>query len=712
MNIRQFPERIKLLIEFGGGTVIAVAIAALFLARGFTVLELLAYDLRFAMRGERPPLQDILIVTIDEESERQLQQRFPWKRSIHAEFLRKLLPHQPKLILYDVIFQTATEQAEDQAFADALYEAYDAATGIGNVILAQYISPERLERPLPLFAENAGGTGMINMLLDRDNIVRSVPLVTQTLDGAATQYHLSLALEAAALRKGGVNKIEFPDRNTTVLSKRDGGQTAEALRVTAPDGRLYINFIGGRYAYPMMSYWKILRGEFRPEDARGKVIFIGDTTLTAHDYFLTPFRAPARRFVAQLQQETAAGATLTNVSTFGVEIHAQAFQTILERSALRKIAPFWSAALILGVGALSGLLLFRERSFQMNTLFMLLCGAGVWGVSQYLFSAQFLWIDLAPLEAAILINYIAGLGFQRWVALYNRNKIKGAFEQYVSTSIVEEMLKHPEKLHLGGVRKFLTVLFSDIRGFTSISEGMESQDLVVFLNSYLTEMTEIVLKYHGTLDKYMGDAIMAIYGAPVEQSDHARRACASALEMMSRLRELQDIWRAQSKPAINIGIGLNSGLMTVGNMGSEKRFDYTVMGDNVNLGSRLEGTNKEYGTNIIISEFTQAQTQGEFVTRELDFVRVKGKHEPVRIYELIGRPGDVDADTLAAIQQFEAGLVSYRNRQWQAAIEAFTGVLRLRPADAPSRLYLERCQMYQQTPPPDDWDGVYTMTHK
>ena len=368
--------------------------------------------------------------------------------------------------------------------------------------------------------------------------------------------------------------------------------------------------------------------------------------------------------------------------------------------------------MILGVGALSGLLLFRERSFQMNTLFMLLCGAGVWGVSQYLFSAKFLWIDLAPLEAAILINYIAGLGFQRWVALYNRNKIKGAFEQYVSTSIVEEMLKHPEKLHLGGVRKFLTVLFSDIRGFTSISEGMESQELVVFLNGYLTEMTEIVLKYHGTLDKYMGDAIMAIYGAPVEQPDHARRACASALEMMSRLRELQATWRAQGKPVINIGIGINSGLMTVGNMGSEKRFDYTVMGDNVNLGSRLEGTNKEYGTNIIISEFTQAQTQGEFVTRELDFVRVKGKREPVRIYELIGQPGDVDADALAAIQQFEAGLVSYRHRQWQSAIEAFSDVLRLRPTDAPSRLYLERCQAYQQTPPPDDWDGVYTMTHK
>ena len=205
---------------------------------------------------------------------------------------------------------------------------------------------------------------------------------------------------------------------------------------------------------------------------------------------------------------------------------------------------------------------------------------------------------------------------------------------------------------------------------------------------------------------------MAIYGAPIEQPDHPRRACASALDMMSRLRQLHAKWREQGKPLINIGIGINSGAMTVGNMGSEKRFDYTVMGDNVNLGSRLEGTNKEYGTNIIISEFTQAQVQGEFVTRELDFVRVKGKHEPVRIYELIGRPAEVDAKTLAAIQQFEAGLAAYRHRQWDAAIEALTGVLRLRPDDAPSRLYLERCEAYRQTPPPEEWDGVYTMTHK
>jgi len=341
-----------------------------------------------------------------------------------------------------------------------------------------------------------------------------------------------------------------------------------------------------------------------------------------------------------------------------------------------------------------------------------LSGGIVWGVSQYLFTTRNLWIDLAPLEIGLVVNYVVGLAFQRAVALYNRNQVKGAFQQYVSTAVVEEMLKHPEKLHLGGERKFLTVLFSDIRGFTSISEQMESQELVGFLNEYLTAMTETVMKYDGTLDKYMGDAIMAIYGAPIQQDDHAHRACATALDMITRLHELQQRWQSQGKPPLNIGIGMNSGLMTVGNMGSEKRFDYTVMGDHVNLGSRLEGTNKQYGTNIMISEYTYQQVHAEFIVRELDLVRVKGKAEPVRIYELVGRTGQVDSQTLEQIAEFEQGLEAYRKMHWEIAIEKFTRVLDVDPEDTPTQLYLQRCQTYQEEPPPENWDGVYTMKTK
>ena len=711
MIIRQFSERTRSGIKFGGGLIIALLVTLLFLLDGFTVLELLTYDWRFALRGERDPHRDILIVTIDEESEKRLQ-RMPWKRSVHAEMIRTLIQHHPKLIIYDVSFQAATETEEDEVLADALYDAYDEESDMGLVILAQHISHEALESPLDILADNAGGIGLINVYLDRDNIVRSIPAVTQTIEEDSIQYHLTLSLEAATLYKGGVNKIEFPDQDTIVLSRKQGNSTQEILRVVAPEGRLYINYIGGRYSYPMLSFWKILRGEFQPEEIRNKVIFIGDISPTGHDYFLTTFRAPNRKFVEALKQETLEGGELTNMSTFGIEIHAQAFQTILENSYIQKIPALWSAFLILCVGFLSGMVFFQDRKFWLNTVILLLFGGVIWGSGQYVFSAKHLWVDLAPLAVVISLNFVAGLAFQRAIALYNRNKVKGAFQQYVSTAIVEEVLRHPEKLHLGGERKFLTVLFSDIRGFTSIAESMESEELVIFLNEYLTEMTEIVLNYDGTLDKYMGDAIMAIYGAPIEQPDHPARACSSALEMVAQLRKLQPKWREQGKPPIDIGIGINSGMMTVGNMGSEKRFDYTVMGDHVNLGSRLEGINKQYGTHVIISEFTKQQVKDHFVTRELDLVQVKGRVESVKIYELIGKVGEIDTGILQGISYFGEGLTAYRQMRWQQAIEKFSQTLERFGDDYPSQLYLERCQLYQLTPPPENWDGVYIMETK
>jgi adenylate cyclase len=712
MKIRQFSERIRTLVQYGGGTCIAVGIVVSFLLGAFEIPELLTYDWRFLVRGEREPLKDIVIITIDEISKKALQQRTPWKRSLHAELIRTLMKQQPRLIVYDVIFQAETELKEDEALANALYDAVDEQRGTGLVILAQYIA-ERLERPLEMFTNNAGGIGVINLYEDRDNIVRSVPTVFLTMTDEETPwYHLCLSLEAAALFKGGYNLIAFPDADTTVLSKTQDNSTQEVVRIQGPERKLYINYIGGRYAYPMISFSNILQGKYQPEDIAGKVIFIGDTSLTSHDDHLTPFQTPVRKYVQALQETTLTGGELTKVPLFGIEIHAQAFQTILENSYIRKIRARWSVCLILCLGTVSGILLFTDRGFFMNTSILILSSGIVWGISQYLFNTRNLWIDLAPLEIVIMINYVAGLAFQRTVALYNRNQVKGAFQQYVSTAVVEEMLKHPEKLHLGGERKFLTVLFSDIRGFTTISERMESQNLVEFLNEYFTEMTEIILKYAGTLDKYMGDAIMAIYGAPIEQTDHAIRACLTALDMIEKLCELRQGWREQGKPLITIGIGINSGLMTVGNMGSEKRFDFTVMGDHVNLGSRLEGTNKEYGTNIIISEYTYHAVKDVFVVRELDLVRVKGKKEPVKIYELVGGTGQVETNTLACLTHFEQGLTAYREMRWDTAIEKFQHALSLNPKDPPSHVYIERCQAYQQIPPPENWDGVYTMTTK
>ena len=286
--------------------------------------------------------------------------------------------------------------------------------------------------------------------------------------------------------------------------------------------------------------------------------------------------------------------------------------------------------------------------------------------------------------------------------------IRQTFEHYVARPVVDEMLRHPERVKLGGERRRMTVLFSDIRGFTSISETLDSEALVSLLNEFFTPMTRIVLDQGGTLDKYMGDAVMAFFGAPLIQPDHAARACRACLAMREDLVHLNDRWHREGRLpphlTLGIGIGLNSGDMSVGNVGSEAVFGYTVIGDNVNLGSRIEGLNKDYGSQILVSEFT-VQAAGEgFLFRELDWVRVKGKQKPVAIYELLdAQPAPPDQAKRAGL--YAQGLAAYRARDFAGA-ETLFAALEERFKDGPARAFRERCRHYQEDPPPADWDGV------
>jgi len=266
-------------------------------------------------------------------------------------------------------------------------------------------------------------------------------------------------------------------------------------------------------------------------------------------------------------------------------------------------------------------------------------------------------------------------------------------------------------LKLGGEKKDLSVLFSDIRGFTTISEGLTPENLVHLLNEYLTVMTDIVFNHDGTLDKYMGDAIMAIYGAPLDQPDHPARACHSALEMMKALRNLNEKWILEEKKPMDIGIGINTGMMMVGNMGSDQRFDYTVMGDAVNLGSRLEGANKNYKTNILLSEFTYERVKDEFVCMEIDSVRVKGKTQPVKIYQLHAHKR-VPETREKAIFYFHRGLQLYKEQKWDEAIKLFKGAWKLDNDIFAANVYIERCKNLKADPPAPDWDCCYTMKTK
>lgn len=317
---------------------------------------------------------------------------------------------------------------------------------------------------------------------------------------------------------------------------------------------------------------------------------------------------------------------------------------------------------------------------------------------------------LYPLTSTILV-------FISIVAVYYRTEeksrkwITSVFGKYVSPIVIDNLIKNPDSLNLGGEKRNITIFFSDIRGFTSISERLDPEELVSLLNGYLTEMTSIIINNQGLVDKYMGDAIMAFWGAPLDQPNHAEMACLSSLEMINKLKELQNKWKKEGILSLDIGIGLNSGNAVVGNMGSSSRFDYTAMGDNVNLASRMEGLNKIYDTKIIITEKTYKNVKDKFETRKLDVVRVKGKKKPILIYELLSQKNGIDKKQKDFINLYEAGLELYLNKNWKSAIKYFQKALKIINDNA-SNIFINRCNELIKNPPSKDWDGVWEMKTK
>jgi adenylate cyclase len=292
-----------------------------------------------------------------------------------------------------------------------------------------------------------------------------------------------------------------------------------------------------------------------------------------------------------------------------------------------------------------------------------------------------------------------------------RLRIRKAFESYVAPAVVQEMLKHPEALRLGGERRVISVLFTDIRGFTTMSEDLDPEALVKLLHDFLNPMSNIIIDQGGTIDKYMGDAIMALFGAPLEQPDHARQACRAALQMEDTLEELNRQWVKQGRPPLRIGVGVNSGPVAVGNMGSDRLFDYTAIGDNVNLASRLEGLTKYYGTNILISQTTAEALENGFILRDVDRVKVKGKAQASDIFEVMGE-GEPDPELARFLTAYHQGLALYRQMRWPDSIAAFEKALEVQPDDAPSQRYLALAQKHQETPPHPEWQAVTVMEEK
>ncbi len=538
-------------------------------------------------------------------------------------------------------------------------------------------------------------TGFFNAPPDADGIVRRASLVLpygRTKNPDEWDIYPSLDLMTARAYLGppaqDMNLIYGPQG---IVEIRFG----KAL-LLHPDGRgqMMINYQGPASTFSHYSIVDVLEKTFPPGAFQGKIILIGATATGIGDLRGTPY----------------GGTTYP-----GVEIHANVIDNILNERFLKHG--------------------FRQALADVLLILFFGIPLGIW---MALVSPRWMWFGVSLLLPMIAVNFWAFL--HGWwlnllvpaltlstnvllVSLYRslfeekeKRRVRSAFGQYLSPEVIRRLLVNPQLVE---PRKTdITVMFSDIRGFTTISEKLDAQELALFLNQYLSDMTSLVFEHHGTLDKYIGDAVMAFWGAPFEELGHAARGCNTGLKMMDRVREMQKKWEAEGKPHLDIGIGLNTGVASVGNMGSVLRYGYTALGDTVNLSSRLEGLNKDYGTHILVNETTYAAAKDEgFVFRELDLIRVKGKLQPVTIYELIGRAGQnsvygTPEDVRERITLFQQARELYRERQWAEAQKTFQTILDKWPDEGPSRTYWKRCQDYLFDEPSSGWDGVFTMTHK
>ena len=528
-----------------------------------------------------------------------------------------------------------------------------------------------------------------NPLVSSDGVFRRVPLI-QVYDGNLFPS-LALAITQAHLDNP---KVEF-------IVETDGTSSAQEYyaleginlgRYRIPvdnNGAVYVPYRGLAGSFPYIPIHQVLSNKADPELLKNKIVLIGASAPGILDLRSTPVQ---------------------NIYP-GVEVHANIISGILDNNINHK--PAWTVGyefVMLTVVAVSMALL-------LPLLPPLMAAVGTLGISMLtIMGTVFAWdhhliLPLASPLLLITLIFVFHMTYGFFIESRGKRQLAHLFGHYIPPELVDEMNDAPTDFSFEGENREMTVLFSDVRGFTTISEGMDPKQLTQLMNALLTPMTRAIHKNRGTIDKYMGDAIMAFWGAPLKDSEHARHALYAALEMMNELKILQAEFKLRGWPQVDMGIGLNTGDMNVGNMGSEFRVAYTVLGDAVNLGSRLESLTKIYGVNIIVSEATKNGIP-EYIFRQLDLVRVKGKNEPVAIFEPVGHINDVDKQITSELTSYKQALRGFRSQNWDKAEMDFFNLSRTDPNRLLYQLYLDRIAIYRNEPPGDDWDGVFTHTNK
>jgi adenylate cyclase len=549
--------------------------------------ELKSLDLRFQIRGPLSSRLPIVLVSIDQDSLDELSLPWPWPRSLHATLIRKLSAGQAKLIALDILFTEPTnDPREDLALAEAIKDA-------GNVVLAaestevlsEFGTRRTMSLPIPLIREHALGYGPVNLITDPDGIVRR--------GQPAIRFHNNIF-------PGFAYRIY---EEVTSKKKLDGKDISS--------GPYLINFRGPARSYPIVPYYRILREEIDSTFFRDKIMIVGAFSPGLHDLFPTPFGA--------------------NRPTSGAEIQANFVETLVANDSIIPF-PAWAHDTIL-LFFLTITILISLVSKPLKVMITVLTLAFAHGLaSLYLFSAYHVWLPVVPSILGMLLSY-GGITLDNYIREQKlRIRQRKILCRYVSSEVAEELLKDRESLTFDGKRRHITVLFSDIRGFTSIAEQIGPEQVVSLLSNYLSRVTHIVFKYGGTIDKFMGDAVFVIFGAPKFHEDDALRAVKTGLEMIALAKSLASEWiRIVGRP-LEVGVGINSGEAVVGSVGSEIRSDFTAIGDTVNLGSRLEGLTKELGISMLVSESTAVELKGAIRLRPLHHVKVTGREKPLVVY--------------------------------------------------------------------------------
>ena len=710
------------------GAIIVAAVAAAVLGSrydqltGLEELELLTLDYRqhvFAdqLRAAREDNR-IVLVLFDSTAVRSWPYLSPFPRPVLAELIRSVSAAGARTIGLDVYLEQTYEALNAMDGGDDLLR--EAIRAAGNVVLVAPTEPTdqgpRLAPVDPFFGDVAAAVGAADLPTPYETI-RDGVLAVRSEGRLAPSWPLALYAHAQGLDAGAILRDAQSQGYIDIAGlPRSIGRLPRSW-TDGSGGRprvhtFTIRFVGPPSrpgeaedrAFPAFSASLVSAvAMFSPEFFRDKIVLMG-TGFHDSDKFRTPFYDVPRSDTGELYGWM-----------YGVEIHANALQNLLDFEYIRPAnnAIVWVVLLALA-GMTAGMVFWRGALWGMVAALAGVLGNSAFAVQQ--FGSSFLWLPIVAPMVAIVAAYLGSTAYVSIVEGRDKRFIKAAFGKFVSPSVVDEIAADPAKLKLGGQARTITVLFSDLAGFTSLSEDLEAEAVIVLLNEYLSEMTQLVLEEEGCLDKYIGDAVMAFWNAPKAAPDHADRALRCAIMMQRRLKELNARWRAADPEAkqLAVRIGINTGEVVVGNVGGEERFDYSAVGDSVNLGARLEPANKDYNTLVMTSEYTlDAATAENYRLRELDFMTVVGKEQPVKVYEVLElADGAIAPEKEEALRHYASGMSAYRNRDWELAEQYFAAAVEADPEDGPSRLYLDRSRQCIVEPPPADWDFIVRRTKK